>query len=113
MTTTKVNNFSVNSLSQADKTNLKKMFNELNDSSIRIEAERDLQKDTIKAISDKYNIDKKLIRKVAKTYYNLSFAQEQEVQKQFEELYSMVLVGGFKASPGVTLVETDTTEVSF
>ena len=43
----------------ADKVKIKKMMGEISDSYTRIEAERDLIKDTINALAEDYEIEKK------------------------------------------------------
>ena len=91
-----VNTFvNVNSLSANDKEKLRHVIVDLNDSFIRATAESDYQKETIDTISKNLNLDKKLVRKMARTYYNANYNTEIEEYKTFEEFYTVI----FNASP--------------
>jgi len=81
----------VNSLSSEQKQQLKKAIQELNDSMTRAAAERELQKEGINDISEKLGLDKKLVRRLAKTYFKANFNQESEENKTFEEFYSVLI----------------------
>lgn len=81
----------VNSLTAEQKQQLKKAIQELNDSMTRMAAERELQKEGIVDVSTKLGLDKKLVRRLAKTYFKANFNQESEENKMFEEFYSIVL----------------------
>jgi len=82
---------SVNSLSQADKDKLKGVINELNDSMTRVAAEKEFQKEAITKICDELGLDKKLIRRMAKTYYKANFNDEVEENNTFEDFYTVVM----------------------
>jgi len=82
---------SINALTDQQKTELKNAIRELNDSMTRVAAERDFQKDTINAISDKTGVDKKIVRRMAKVYFKSNYAEEQEENRQFEEFYDGVM----------------------
>lgn len=84
----------VNSLTEEQKKQLKRVIQDLNDSMTRVAAERDLQKEGIEEVAEKLGLDKKLVRRLAKTYYKANFNQESEENKMFEEFYSMVLTKG-------------------
>lgn len=87
---------SVNSLSENDRKKLKGAIQELNDSMTRVAAERDLQKETIVKICEDLGLDKKLVRKMGKTYFKANFNSEVEEQKTFEEFYDIIINGGKK-----------------
>lgn len=78
-------------LTTENKEKLRKAIRELNDSMVRTAAERDLQKEIIKDASENLGIDKKIIRRMAKVYYNANFANEVEENRTFEETYGEVL----------------------
>lgn len=80
-----------NSLTTEQRKRLKGTIQELNDSMTRIAAERDLQKEAIDDLHDELGIDKKVIRRLAKTYFNANFQTEQEEHKTFEEFYELVI----------------------
>lgn len=81
----------VNSLSDADKKKLRNAINELNDSMTRVAAERDLQKEAINKVFDDLGVDKKLVRRMAKAYYQANFQNEVEDNKNFEQMYDVVM----------------------
>lgn len=82
---------SLNALNESQKAELKNAIRELNDSMTRVAAERDFQKDTINAISDKTGVNKKIVRRMAKVYFKSNYAEEQEENRQFEEFYDGVM----------------------
>ena len=84
---------SVNSLSENDRKKLKGAIQELNDSMTRAAAERELQKETIINICYNVGIDKKLVRKMGKTFFKANFNSEIEEQKTFEEFYEIIING--------------------
>jgi lysyl-tRNA synthetase class I len=87
---------SVNSLSDNDRKKLKGAIQELNDSMTRVAAEKELQKEAITKICDDLGLDKKLVRKMGKTYFKANFNSEVEEQKTFEEFYDIIINGGKK-----------------
>lgn len=82
---------SINSLTDAQRKELKEAIVQMNDSMTRIAAERDYQKETINTINDKTGVDKKIIRRMAKVYFKANYAQEQEDNRSFEEFYDGVM----------------------
>ena len=81
----------VNSLSSTDKTKLRNAVQELNDSMTRVAAERELQKEIINKIAEEVGLDKKLVRRLGKTYFKANFNEEVEGNNAFEEFYEGVL----------------------
>jgi hypothetical protein len=77
----------MSNLTTQNKDKLRKAITEIADSLTRIAAERDLQKEIIKKTSEELTIDKKIIRRMAKVYFNANFAQEVELDEEFEETY--------------------------
>lgn len=82
---------SINGLSEADKKRVKDAVLEMNDSMTRIAAERDLQKDTLLRMEDQLGIDKKMLRRMARVYFKSNYAQEQDENRNFEEMYDGVM----------------------
>lgn len=76
----------------ADRAKVKKMLDEISASYTRIAAEKDLIKETIADLSKQYEIPKKILAKMAKTYHKQSFYAEQEEHGDFEELYENVVI---------------------
>ena len=81
----------IEDLSPDDKKKLRKAILELNDCLTRISAERDLQKEIITKINDDLNVDKKLVRKMAQSYFKSSFDKETEENDKFETAFTLVL----------------------
>lgn len=63
---------------------------EWSNSSVRVEAEKDLQKNIIEDLSDKTNIEKKYLSKLAAMYHKQNFAQFQQEREEIEELYESI-----------------------
>lgn len=82
---------SINSLTDAQKKELKEAIQQLNDSMTRVAAERDYQKESVNSISDKTGVDKKIVRRMAKVYFKANYSQEQEENRNFEEFYDGVM----------------------
>lgn len=87
---------SVNSLSENDRKKLKGAIQEINDSMTRAAAEKELQKETITKICEELGLDRKIVRKMGKTYFKANFNTEVEEQKTFEEFYDIIINGGKK-----------------
>ena len=83
----------VNSLSIEDKKYLKGVVEELNDSLIRIDAEKDLQKEAIQNAADKLNVDPKIIKEMGTTHHKANFNKKAEARTEFEEFYTIVMNG--------------------
>lgn len=77
--------------SEVDKKKIKNMLGEISNSYTRIAAERDLIKETIKEMSDQFDIPKPILRKMAKVYHKQNFHTEQADHEEFEQLYTEVL----------------------
>jgi regulator of replication initiation timing len=74
-------------------TDKKKFFDaivEISNSLLRIEAERDLIRETVKELSAEHQVPKKTINKIAKTYHKQNLTQEVLAHEEFVELYDSV-----------------------
>jgi len=69
---------------------LKKAINEISDSMTRSAAERDLVKEIVNKVADETQIDKKLIKRLAKTFYLNSFEADVAHQRDFENIFEIV-----------------------
>lgn len=83
---------------EQDKEKVKNYLETICHSLTLIEAERDLVKDTVKIVSDEFEIPKKLVNKLAKVYYRQNFSEEVAVHDEFEQLYQLIV----KAVPKTT-----------
>jgi regulator of protease activity HflC (stomatin/prohibitin superfamily) len=63
---------------------------EWSNSALRVEAEKDLQKNIIEDLSDKTDIEKKYLNKLATMYHKQNFAQFQQEREEIEELYESI-----------------------
>jgi hypothetical protein len=84
---------SINSLSQEDREKLKAAINGIDGSLTRVAAERDYVKNVINDVSDQIGLDKKTIRRLAKTFHKASFKMDKEEQETFEEIYTEIFGG--------------------
>ena len=84
-------NSGVPSLTIDDKAKLKKALGEINDSLTRRAAENDLIKEIVGNLHDEILLDKKLIRRLAKAYYNSDFDITVQENKHFENVYEEVV----------------------
>ena len=82
---------SVQGLTEEERKVFRKAIMELNDSMTRVGAERELQKETINELNNKLDIDKKLIRRMAKAYFKANFKDEVQENTDFEEFYTTVM----------------------
>lgn len=60
---------------------------EISNSLLRMEAERDLIREIVKEKSDEFKISKKIITKIAKTYHKQNRTQVEAEHDEFLELY--------------------------
>jgi fatty acid-binding protein DegV len=63
---------------------------EWSNSAGRVEAEKDLQKNIIDDLSDKVDIEKKYLNKLATMFHKQNFAQFQQEREEIEELYESI-----------------------
>jgi hypothetical protein len=82
------NTVSPNSLGQIDKDTLIKAIKAIDGHLTEIANERQNIKDLIDSAADQINLDKKIIRKMARTYYNASFKSDSEETEVFETFYA-------------------------
>jgi hypothetical protein len=76
---------------ESDKNKVQGVLNEVSNAMTRIAGERDFIKEAIKEAADKYQIDKKQLRKLAKVYHNQTFAAEVANAEEFQSLYETIV----------------------
>jgi hypothetical protein len=81
---------SIANLPSPDKEKVLKTIKEISDSLTRVEAERSLQKEIIENITDTIDIEPRVLRRMAKTYHKNSFKEDVELNREFEESYSVL-----------------------
>ena len=77
-------------LTPEQKKDLQGAIQEISNSMIRTEAERDLIREIVKEQSDTLQIPKKVISKIAKTYHKQNLAQEVADHEDSVELYEKI-----------------------
>ena len=77
-------------LTPADRLKLEGALKDMSVSMARQDAERDLQKNVIGDICKELDLNKKVFRKLAKTYHKQNFDQEVTTHQEFEQLYEAV-----------------------
>ena len=71
----------------ADRKAVYDALREISNSLTRMEAERDLISETLKAVKDKFELPPKYVRTLAKIYHKQNFNQVKEEQAEVEYLY--------------------------
>jgi len=74
----------------ADRRAISGALQEISDSMYRIAAERDLIKEAINETCAKYNLDKKVFRRMAKVHHRRNFSEEVAEHEHFEQLYETI-----------------------
>ena len=74
-----------------DRLKIKKLLAEISGSMTRIEAERDLIRETIKDMSEKFLLPKKTLARKAKVYHKQNYSQEVAEHEEFEDLYETIV----------------------
>jgi hypothetical protein len=77
-------------LTPNDKLKLEGALKDMSVSMTRISAERDLQKNIINDVCEELQLNKKVFRKLAKTYHKQNFDDEVATHQEFEKLYETV-----------------------
>lgn len=72
----------------------KKLLNVLREASnslTRIDAEKDLIKESVKNICDELQLTKRVVNRMVKVYHKQNFAEEVSNHEQFETLYQTIV----------------------
>lgn len=77
-------------MSPEDKKALLNVFREISNAWTRAEGERAFVKEAVKNASDKYQIDKKTLRKMAKTWHRQDFKDTVAAEEEFQLMYQDV-----------------------
>lgn len=73
--------------SPTDRQAIRSAMKEISNSMVRTEGERDYIKETIDDLSDKFDLPKKYLKKVASAYHKQNIAETSEVADDVETLY--------------------------
>jgi uncharacterized protein YqgV (UPF0045/DUF77 family) len=74
----------------ADRKKFMNAIKEISNSMIRMEGERDLIKTIVNDQSDEFQIPKKLVSKIAKTYHKQNIADIEAEWDEFMEIYDAI-----------------------
>lgn len=74
-----------------DRKKIKDALEEISNSMTRIAAEKDLIKEIIADLSDKFEMEKKILNKMARVYHKQNFTTEQQTFDEFETLYTNIV----------------------
>lgn len=74
-----------------DQEKIRTMLSEISNSYTRISAERDLIKETIEALSEDFEIDKKILRKMAQIFHKQNYTQVENEQEELSLLYESIV----------------------
>jgi hypothetical protein len=78
--------------SEVDKNKILGCLSEISNSFTRIEGEREQIKEIIDKLKEEHAIDKKIARKLAKTYHKRNFEEEVAQQNDFVDLWEKVVL---------------------
>ena len=82
---------SIDSLSPTDQVKLKNAVKEIDGSLTRTDAEKDLVRDIINKVCEETGFDKKLLRRISKSYHKSNFRLEVQEDKDFEAIYEHLM----------------------
>lgn len=74
-----------------DQEKIRTMLSEISNSYTRISAERDLINETIQALSEDFEIDKKILRKMAQIFHKQNYTQVENEQEELSLLYESIV----------------------
>ena len=77
---------------EEDRKKLKDVLTEVSNSMIRIKSEREFIKESIEEAAEKFQMNKKILRKMAKVYHNNSFTDEIMEMEEFQTLYESIVI---------------------
>jgi hypothetical protein len=76
-----------------DRKKIQASMQEISNSLYRIEAEREFIKEAMADTCDKYELDKKIFRRMVKVFHKANFTEEVAEHEQFEVLYENITGG--------------------
>ena len=77
---------------EQDKNELRGVLQEISNSMTRIAGEKDFIKEAILAASEKYQMNKKILRKMAKVYHQNNFTDEVSEMEEFQKIYESIVI---------------------
>jgi len=77
---------------EQDKSELRGVLQEISNSMTRMAGEKDYIKEAINAACEKYQLNKKFLRKMAKVYHQNNFTDEVSDMEEFQKLYETIIL---------------------
>jgi hypothetical protein len=78
-------------ISAEDMKKLMGALKDMSNSMLRVEAERQLQKDVRNDICEELDLNKKVFSRLARTYHKQNYTEEVEINEEFEKIYEGVI----------------------
>jgi hypothetical protein len=78
-------------ISPEDMKKLMGALKDMSNSMLRVEAERQLQKDVRNDICEELDLNKKVFTRLARTYHKQNYTEEVEINDEFEKIYEGVI----------------------
>lgn len=85
------NKISLQNLNDDARKRVKKAVLEIDESLTRIASERDLQKEILTKLEEELGVEKKMVRKLARTYFKQDFKMQIADQDEFETAYQEIV----------------------
>ena len=73
--------------SPEDRKKIKDAVQEISNSMLRMEAERDLIKEIVKEVSDNFQIPRKIVKKIAVTFHKQNLTEVEAEHEEFVDVY--------------------------
>lgn len=96
--------------SPADLADIFKVMKQISDSKTRAKGETDYQKEALKALSEKYDIDVKHLRQMANDYHKDTFEERADQFDTYQALYEAVVVKGAQVAKNTPTAVSDDEE---
>lgn len=78
-------------MNDSDKLKLRQVLIEVSNAMTRISAERDFIKDAVADAADKYTINKKILRRMARVYHKNNYSEELSSMEEFTTMYDDII----------------------
>lgn len=78
--------------SPADQEKIRRVLQTISDSLTRIESERELIKDEVDALAEEYDLKKKYINKLARTFHRQNYDEQAVEHEQFSRMYEELMM---------------------
>lgn len=77
-------------ISDVQRKAIKGLVQEVSDAMVRQEAERDFIKDAVANIAEKYELEKKVLNRICRTYHRQKYSEDKQDNEEFFDAYEQV-----------------------